>query len=109
VLIVGSYTRRIEIKEALESVGVARVEHASGDEAKVRLRNMVKRQDIVVISTKELGHKGAGSEYTVEVCKELKIPFDTTHENGPQRILLSAEQAFLKGQQKDKKSEDMVS
>lgn len=94
ILIIGGMSRHNDYKKAFEELGVE-FEALSGDEDGKRLEAAIKRNDIIVLVLGELSH--AASTMAVRMCKTYDKPFDYTHSNGIQSVLLSAENAIHKG------------
>lgn len=91
VVIVGSAYEKLKYQRMFDMLSI-NLTHMSGDEGKVRLRTVIKKADVVVVTTQHVGHKG--SVPTAELCKEYNIPMAAVDRNGPQYILMEAERVM---------------
>lgn len=97
VLVVGGGSRKKDYLNAFSKFG-ALLEHATGDEDKTRITSMVTKADVVAISIGECSHDA--SQYTIRECKKFNKPFSWTDRNGIQSILMCAEEAIKRGEEK---------
>lgn len=94
VLIIGGEHRHADYQRAFQTLPI-QLEMIKGTEETKRLKSAIDRADIVTIIIGEAKHRA--SIMAVQHCKDTGKPFDTTHENGIQSVLLCTENAIKKG------------
>ncbi|WP_121616743.1 DUF2325 domain-containing protein [Virgibacillus halodenitrificans] len=94
ILIIGGENRHADYRNAFDELPIE-LEMIKGTEETKRLQSAIKRADIVTIVIGEARHRA--SVAAVQFCKDTQKPFDTTHENGIQSVLLCTEKAIRKG------------
>jgi hypothetical protein len=91
ILIVGSMYEKAKYQRGFEAIGINLI-HLTGDETKVRMRSQIKKSDIVVVTTQQVGHNG--SVPAAELAKEYDKAFAQVDRNGVQYILIEAERVY---------------